>query len=155
MKDLLCLLFSVVLLSSSLHHRPDIWDLGNCDNNIIADPLSTPLHIVPEWYFLLWFGFIKSFPMMILGLCILLLFLSSILLLGIRNLSSISYSVTNLDHGHLSTTGLIIHCWFRAYWTLGLSLLFILSLFPLSSLSITPHSLKHSKTFHFCSFNSL
>ena len=92
-------------------------------NNIIANPLNILIHIVPEWYFLLWFGFIKSFPIMILGLLFLLFIIFYLLLLGIRNLSSISYSITNLDYYSLSYAGLIIYNWFRAYWILGLSLL--------------------------------
>jgi ubiquinol-cytochrome c reductase cytochrome b subunit len=29
--------------------------LGHPDNYIMADPMKTPLHIVPEWYFLPFF----------------------------------------------------------------------------------------------------
>src|SRR5205823_13639489 len=35
--------------------------LGHPDNYIEANPLSTPAHIVPEWYFLPFYAILKSF----------------------------------------------------------------------------------------------
>lgn len=35
--------------------------LGHPDNYIPANPLSTPAHIVPEWYFLPFYGILKAF----------------------------------------------------------------------------------------------
>ncbi len=35
--------------------------LGHADNYIEANPLSTPAHIVPEWYFLPFYAILKSF----------------------------------------------------------------------------------------------
>jgi ubiquinol-cytochrome c reductase cytochrome b subunit len=34
--------------------------LGHPDNYIIADPLQTPLHLVPEWYFLPFYAILRS-----------------------------------------------------------------------------------------------
>jgi quinol-cytochrome oxidoreductase complex cytochrome b subunit len=36
--------------------------LGHPDNYIMADPLKTPLHIVPEWYFLPYYAILRSVP---------------------------------------------------------------------------------------------
>lgn len=36
--------------------------LGHTDNYIEANPLSTPLHIVPEWYFLPFYAILRSVP---------------------------------------------------------------------------------------------
>jgi len=36
--------------------------LGHSDNYIEADPLVTPAHIVPEWYFLLFYAILRSIP---------------------------------------------------------------------------------------------
>jgi len=36
--------------------------LGHPDNYIYADSLSTPLHIVPEWYFLPFYAILRSIP---------------------------------------------------------------------------------------------
>ena len=35
--------------------------LGHPDNYVMANPLSTPAHIVPEWYFLPFYAILKSF----------------------------------------------------------------------------------------------
>ena len=37
------------------------------DNHNYADPLVTPHHIVPEWYLLLWYGVLRSVPLMWAG----------------------------------------------------------------------------------------
>ena len=34
--------------------------LGHSDNYIMANPLVTPSHIVPEWYFLPFYGILRS-----------------------------------------------------------------------------------------------
>lgn len=36
--------------------------LGHTDNYIIANPLVTPSHIVPEWYFLVFYAILRSVP---------------------------------------------------------------------------------------------
>ena len=35
--------------------------LGHADNNIPADPLATPAHIVPEWYFWPFYAILRAF----------------------------------------------------------------------------------------------
>jgi ubiquinol-cytochrome c reductase cytochrome b subunit len=41
--------------------------LGHADNYIPANPLSTPAHIVPEWYFLPFYAILKAFTGNFLG----------------------------------------------------------------------------------------
>ena len=36
--------------------------LGHADNYITADPMVTPAHIVPEWYFLPFYAILRSIP---------------------------------------------------------------------------------------------
>ena len=38
------------------------WDLGDPENFIPANPLVTPVHIQPEWYFLLAYAVLRSIP---------------------------------------------------------------------------------------------
>jgi ubiquinol-cytochrome c reductase cytochrome b subunit len=52
--------------------------LGHPDNFIPANPLSTPAHIVPEWYFLPFYAILRSVPDKLVGV---LLLLASILIL--------------------------------------------------------------------------
>lgn len=47
--------------------------LGHPDNYIPADPLVTPAHIVPEWYFLPFYAMLRSIPSKSFGVVILLL----------------------------------------------------------------------------------
>lgn len=54
--------------------------LGHPDNYIMANPLVTPTHIVPEWYFLPLYGILRSVPDKLGGV---LLLLSSIFILGL------------------------------------------------------------------------
>ena len=47
--------------------------LGHPDNYIPADPLVTPAHIVPEWYFLPFYAMLRSIPSKFWGVAVLLL----------------------------------------------------------------------------------
>jgi len=47
-------------------YYPDV--LGHPDNAIEANPLVTPTHIVPEWYFLPFYGILRSIPNKTLGI---------------------------------------------------------------------------------------
>ncbi len=41
--------------------------LGHPDNYIPANPLQTPAHIVPEWYFLPFYAILRAIPNKLLG----------------------------------------------------------------------------------------
>ena len=47
--------------------------LGHSDNYIKANPLVTPTHIVPEWYFLLFYAILRAVPSKLGGFLVLLL----------------------------------------------------------------------------------
>nr|ADI59641.1 cytochrome b [Phocoena sinus] len=70
-KDILgALLFILTLLTLTLF-LPDL--LGDPDNYIPANPLSTPAHIKPEWYFLFAYAILRSIPNKLGGVLALLL----------------------------------------------------------------------------------
>nr|BAA25017.1 cytochrome b [Elephas maximus]CAD21998.1 cytochrome b [Elephas maximus] len=77
-KDFLGLLILILLLLLLALLSPDM--LGDPDNYMPADPLNTPLHIKPEWYFLFAYAILRSVPNKLGG--VLALFLS-ILILGL------------------------------------------------------------------------
>ncbi len=52
--------------------------MGHADNYTPADPLVTPPHIVPEWYFLPFYAILRAIPDKLLGV---VFFASSILIL--------------------------------------------------------------------------
>lgn len=59
-KDLLVFFCLLSGLSIFLFFWPNT--LGHADNYIPADPIKTPLHIVPEWYFLPFYAILRSIP---------------------------------------------------------------------------------------------
>lgn len=38
------------------------WALGDPENFLMANPLVTPVHIQPEWYFLFAYAILRSIP---------------------------------------------------------------------------------------------
>jgi len=59
-KDLFSFLSFVFFFSIILFYYPNL--LGHPDNYIMANPMSTPAHIVPEWYFLPFYAILRSIP---------------------------------------------------------------------------------------------
>ena len=65
MKDAFALSVFVLLFVWFVFYVPDY--LGHPDNFIEANPLSTPPHIVPEWYFLPYYAILRAIPNKLLG----------------------------------------------------------------------------------------
>nr|YP_007627263.1 cytochrome b [Tympanoctomys barrerae]ADK72609.1 cytochrome b [Tympanoctomys barrerae] len=59
-KDILGLLFMILTLMTLVLFSPDL--LGDPDNYTPANPLNTPPHITPEWYFLFGYAILRSIP---------------------------------------------------------------------------------------------
>nr|BAJ05921.1 cytochrome b [Lepus brachyurus]BAJ05925.1 cytochrome b [Lepus brachyurus]BAJ05928.1 cytochrome b [Lepus brachyurus]BAJ06016.1 cytochrome b [Lepus brachyurus]BAJ06017.1 cytochrome b [Lepus brachyurus] len=77
-KDLLGFLSLILLLLLLVLFSPDL--LGDPDNYTPANPLNTPPHIKPEWYFLFAYAILRSIPNKLGGVLALVL---SILILAI------------------------------------------------------------------------
>ena len=75
-KDLFGLMVFLVLFSVLVFYFPNA--LGEPDNYTPANPLVTPAHIVPEWYFLPFYAILRSVPNKLGGV---LLMFSSIFIL--------------------------------------------------------------------------
>ena len=75
--------FLTILISIFLYWEPDI--LGNSDNQIIANPLTTPNNILPEWYYLLYHSILRSFPDKTIGVIVVLNILIMIIKLFLFN----------------------------------------------------------------------
>nr|WEY35188.1 cytochrome b [Eubalaena australis] len=76
-KDILGALLLILTLLMLTLFAPDL--LGDPDNYTPANPLSTPAHIKPEWYFLFAYAILRSIPNKLGGVLALLL---SILILA-------------------------------------------------------------------------
>lgn len=59
-KDLLGLIVFGIFFSLFVYYSPNM--LGHPDNYLEANPLVTPSHIVPEWYFLPFYAILRSIP---------------------------------------------------------------------------------------------
>nr|WQB40964.1 cytochrome b [Balaenoptera musculus] len=77
-KDILGALLLILTLLMLTLFAPDL--LGDPDNYTPANPLSTPAHIKPEWYFLFAYAILRSIPNKLGGVLALLL---SILVLAL------------------------------------------------------------------------
>ena len=54
-----------ILFASFVFFAPDA--LGHADNYTVANPLVTPQHIVPEWYFLPFYAILRAIPNKLMG----------------------------------------------------------------------------------------
>jgi quinol-cytochrome oxidoreductase complex cytochrome b subunit len=68
-KDLLVMGIFFLIFSLVIFFAPNL--LGEADNYIPANPLSTPTHIVPEWYFLPFYAMLRSVPNKLGGVLVL------------------------------------------------------------------------------------
>jgi len=69
-KDIYGLLYFFLFFSLFLFFSPNY--LGHSDNYIMANPMVTPPHIVPEWYFLPFYAILRAIPDKLLGVIALL-----------------------------------------------------------------------------------
>nr|ALJ53330.1 cytochrome b [Loris tardigradus tardigradus] len=78
LKDILGVIALLITLSTLVLFSPDL--LGDPDNYTPANPLNTPPHIKPEWYFLFAYAILRSIPNKLGGV---LALISSILILAL------------------------------------------------------------------------
>ena len=65
-KDFFGLGIALILFSIFIFFAPNYF--GEADNYIMANPLSTPAHIVPEWYFLPFYAILRAFTVDFMGI---------------------------------------------------------------------------------------
>lgn len=78
-KDLYGILLLTGCLITIICLKPNL--LGHPDNYIAADPCVTPTHIVPEWYFLLFYAILRSVPHKFGGVILLIIAISMLFLI--------------------------------------------------------------------------
>lgn len=76
-KDLFGYAIFAIFFASFVFFAPNV--LGHADNYIPANPMVTPAHIAPEWYFLFAYAVLRSIPDKLLG--VIALFSSLLVLL--------------------------------------------------------------------------
>lgn len=85
--------FLLILLSLILLTLITPYLLGDPDNFIPANPLVTPVHIQPEWYFLFAYAILRSIPNKLGGVVSLVLSVAILFVLPFSNFSKF-YSLT-------------------------------------------------------------
>jgi quinol-cytochrome oxidoreductase complex cytochrome b subunit len=90
-KDTLGLVGGLIFFSFFVYYSPN--SLGHSDNYIPANPMSTPEHIVPEWYFLFAYAILRSIPNKLMGVLALFASLLVLLLLPLINTSAVRSSL--------------------------------------------------------------
>ena len=78
LKDFVGLVAFILFFSAFVYYAPNV--LGHSDNYIPANPMVTPEHIVPEWYFLPFYAILRSIPHKLGGVIAMVL---AILILGL------------------------------------------------------------------------
>ena len=89
-KDLFGFICFTVFFSYFVFFDPNI--LGHPDNYIAANPMVTPAHIVPEWYFLPFYAILRSIPDKLGGVVAMGLAIVSLALLPLLHTSNIRSS---------------------------------------------------------------
>ncbi len=89
-KDLLAFFILIALFSFFVFFYPNV--LGHSDNYIPANPLVTPPHIVPEWYFLPFYAILRSIPDKLGGVVAMVSAILILLILPIINTSEVRSS---------------------------------------------------------------
>jgi len=90
-KDLMAFWFFLILFSYFIFLDPNL--LGHADNYIPANPMVTPAHIVPEWYFLPFYAILRSIPDKLGGVAAMVGAILILLALPLLNTSNIRSSV--------------------------------------------------------------
>jgi len=67
-KDAFYLVLFVIFFASFVFFEPEFFNAP--ENNIPADPLVTPAHIVPEWYLLPFYAMLRSVPDKLMGVIV-------------------------------------------------------------------------------------
>ena len=90
LKDLVGWVVFAIFFSGFIFFAPNL--LGHPDNYIPANPMSTPAHIVPEWYFLPVYAILRSIPNKLGGVLAIGLVFVSLLILPFIHTSQIRSS---------------------------------------------------------------
>jgi len=89
-KDLFAFFILIALFSFFVFFYPNA--LGHSDNYIPANPLVTPPHIVPEWYFLPFYAILRSIPDKLGGVVAMISAILALILLPFINTSEVRSS---------------------------------------------------------------
>lgn len=114
-KDLISIIIIITLLIYLVLINP--YALGDPDNFIPANPLVTPLHIQPEWYFLFAYAILRSIPNKLGGVIALLISILILIIIPfyqLNNLRGVQFYPLNQIIFWIFTTLFILLTWIGA-----------------------------------------
>nr|YP_010564739.1 cytochrome b [Volucella rufimargina]UZA61142.1 cytochrome b [Volucella rufimargina] len=79
--------FLIMMMSLTMLTLWNPYMLGDPDNFIPANPLVTPIHIQPEWYFLFAYAILRSIPNKLGGVIALVMSIAILMIMPFYNLS--------------------------------------------------------------------
>lgn len=109
--------FIIILLCLIILTLINPYLLGDPDNFIPANPLVTPVHIQPEWYFLFAYAILRSIPNKLGGVIALVLSIAILIILPFYNLNKfrgIQFYPINQILFWIITTTVILLTWIGA-----------------------------------------
>nr|WEL32844.1 cytochrome b [Sinomastax longicornea] len=80
--------FTMIIVNLMLLSMIGPYILGDPDNFIPANPLVTPVHIQPEWYFLFAYAILRSIPNKLGGVIALVMSISILMIMPFYNISN-------------------------------------------------------------------
>nr|YP_010132053.1 cytochrome b [Hamaxiella brunnescens]QQD89787.1 cytochrome b [Hamaxiella brunnescens] len=114
-KDIVGFIIMLMILILLILINPNL--LGDPDNFIPANPLMTPIHIQPEWYFLFAYAILRSIPNKLGGVIALILSIAILMILPFYHLSKfkgIQFYPINQIMFWMMTTTVILLTWIGA-----------------------------------------
>lgn len=111
-KDLLGIIAFALFFGVFAYFYPNV--LGHPDNYIQADPLVTPPHIVPEWYFLPFYAILRSIPDKFAGVLAMLMSILILLFIPFTSTANIRSSEFRPMHRAffwLLVIDCVVLCW--------------------------------------------
>lgn len=100
LKDMFLVSYGLLPYVLFLIYGPNI--LNHPDNYNPADPMQTPPHIVPEWYFLPFYAILRAIPNKVLGVVFMALSILFLVLLPISSQKEAKYLDKNATSGKLA-----------------------------------------------------
>nr|URX52823.1 cytochrome b [Cryptotermes chacoensis] len=114
MKDVVGFIILITILSTLSLKEPYI--LGDPDNFVPANPLVTPVHIQPEWYFLFAYAILRSIPNKLGGVIALVMSIAILFILPIytAKFKSTQFYPINQSTFWIMTNTVILLTWIGA-----------------------------------------
>nr|AIY62138.1 cytochrome b [Neotermes sp. A TB-2014] len=113
-KDIMGFTIMIMMLSTLTLKEPYI--LGDPDNFIPANPLVTPVHIQPEWYFLFAYAILRSIPNKLGGVIALVMSIAILFILPMQksNFSGTQFYPMNQTMFWIMTNTVMLLTWIGA-----------------------------------------